>query len=116
MTAPPRPAGVTVAVMLDELGAGPTAALQVELLAGSAGLRRRGTNPYPEKNGLAVSVFDAAVWGGRLLVFGESEIRYLESLSPEARDATLARLYSHDIPAVLITQGFDPPAALSETA
>jgi HPr kinase/phosphorylase len=51
-----------------------------------------------------------------VLVFGESEIRYLESLSPEARDATLARLYSHDIPAVLITQGFEPPAALSETA
>ena len=51
-----------------------------------------------------------------MLVFGESEIRYLESLTSEARDATLARLYSHDIPAVLITQGFEPPAALAEAA
>ena len=55
MTAPTRPAGVTVAMMLDELGAGPTAALQVELLAGSAGLDRRVTNPYPQKTGLALS-------------------------------------------------------------
>jgi len=116
MTAPTRPAGVTVAMMLDELGAGSTAALQVELLAGSAGLDRRVTNPYPQKTGLALSGFDAAVRGGRVLVFGESEIRYLESLTSEARDATLARLYSHDIPAVLITQGFEPPIALAEAA
>jgi len=116
MTAPTRPAGVTVATMLDELGAGSTAALHVELLAGSAGLDRRVTNPYPQKTGLALSGFDAAVRGGRVLVFGESEIRYLESLTSEARDATLARLYSHDIPAVLITQGFEPPIALAEAA
>jgi HPr kinase/phosphorylase len=103
-------------MMLDELGAGSTAALQVELLAGSAGLDRRVTNPYPQKTGLALSGFDAAVRGGRVLVFGESEIRYLESLTAEARDATLARLYSHDIPAVLITQGFDPPIALAAVA
>ena len=72
--------------------------------------------PYPQKTGLALSGFDAAVRGGRVLIFGESEIRYLESLDVAARDATLGRLYSHDIPAVLITQGFDPPVELSETA
>ena len=33
-----------------------------------------------------------------MLVFGESEIRYLEALDTPARDATLRRLYSHDIP------------------
>src|SRR5215211_5701338 len=116
MTAPTRPAGVTVATMLDELGAGSPSGLHVELLAGSAGLNRRVTNPYPQKTGLALSGFDAAVRGGRVLVFGESEIRYLESLDLAARDATLRRLYSHDIPAVLITQGFDPPVELASIA
>ena len=116
MTAPTRPAGVTVAMMLDELGAGSAAGLHVELLSGAAGLSRRVTNPYPQKTGLALSGFDAAVRGGRVLVFGESEIRYLESLDAAARDATLRRLYSHDIPAILITQGFEPPPALSEIA
>ncbi len=99
MTAPTRPAGVTVAMMLDELGAGSAAGLHVELLAGAAGLSRRITNPYPQKTGLALSGFDACLRGGRVLVFGESEIRYLESLDAAARDATLRRLYSHDIPA-----------------
>jgi HPr kinase/phosphorylase len=116
MTAPTRPAGVTVAMVLEEFRASPGAGLQVELLAGAAGLDRRVTNSYPQKTGLALSGFDAAVRGGRVLIFGESEIRYLESLDAGARDATLRRLYSHDIPAVLITQGFDPPAALSDAA
>jgi HPr kinase/phosphorylase len=116
MTVPTRPAGVTVATVLDELAASPSAGLTIELLAGRGGLQRRINNPYPQKTGLALSGFDAAVRGGRVLVFGESEIRYLESLTGDARDAALHRLYTHDIPAVLITQGFPPPAQLAETA
>src|SRR5688572_19905189 len=111
-----RPAGVTVAMVLEELSATPAPGLQVELLAGAAGVERRITNSYPQKTGLALSGFDAAVRGGRVLVFGGSEIRYLESLDTNTREATLDRLYSHDIPAVLITQGFDPPVQLSQTA
>jgi HPr kinase/phosphorylase len=114
MSAPTRPAGVTVATVLAEIGGSP--GLPLEVLAGAAGLDRRINNPYPQKTGLALSGFDAAVRGGRVLIFGESEIRYLESLSSEARDAALHRLYAHDVPAVLITQGFAPPAQLAETA
>jgi HPr kinase/phosphorylase len=116
MSAPTRPAGVTVAMVLAEMGASPEAGLDLELLAGGAGLQRRINNPYPQKTGLALSGFDAAVRGGRVLIFGESEIRYLESLTSEAREASLHRLYAHDLPAVLITQGFAPPAQLVETA
>jgi HPr kinase/phosphorylase len=116
MTIPTRPAGVTVAMVLDELAASPEAGLQLELLAGGSGLHRRINNPYPQKTGLALSGFDAAVRGGRVLIFGESEIRYLESLAAEARDASLHRLYAHDIPAILITQGFPPPQQLVDTA
>jgi HPr kinase/phosphorylase len=116
MTAPTRPAGVTVAMVLDELRASPNAGLGIELFAGAAGLDRRVTNSYPQKTGLALSGFDAAVRGGRVLIFGESEIRYLESLQPPDRSATLQRLFSHDIPAILITQGFRPPFELIEAA
>ena len=115
MTAPTRPAGVTVAMVLDELARGFPPSLDVELLAGKSGVGRRVTIPYPQKTGLALSGFDAAVKGGRVLIFGESEIRYLESLDVAARDATLGRLYSHDIPAVLITQGFAPPERVINT-
>ena len=116
MTAPTRPAGVTVAMVLDEFRAPPGAGLDLELLAGGAGLDRRVTNSHPQKTGLALSGFDAAVRGGRILIFGESEIRYLESLEANARVAVLARLYAHDIPAVLITQGFSPPGELTDAA
>jgi HPr kinase/phosphorylase len=102
--------------VLDELARAIPSSLDVELLAGRAGVVRRVTNPYPQKTGLALSGFDAAVRGGRVLIFGESEIRYLESIDWPARDGTLSRLYSHDIPAVLITQGFAPPAELSAIA
>ena len=116
MTAPTRPAGVSVARVLDELSASRDAGLELELLAGGAGLDRRITNSHPQKTGLALSGFDAAVRGGRVLIFGESEIRYLESLDREGRQAALRRLYGHDLPAVLITQGFAPPIELSEVA
>jgi HPr kinase/phosphorylase len=107
---------VTVATVLDEVRASSGAGLQLELLAGAAGLDRRITNSYPQKTGLALSGFDAAVKGGRVLIFGASEIRYLESLEPAVRHATLRRLYAHDIPAVLITQGLTPPFELTEAA
>lgn len=116
MSAPTRPAGVTVARLLEEMRAQPGADLDLELIAGAAGTERRINNPYPQKTGLALSGFDAAVRGGRVLIFGESEIRYLESLPREAREASLHRLYAHDLPAVLITQGFAPPPQLAETA
>jgi HPr kinase/phosphorylase len=115
MTVPTRPAGVTVATVLEELRTSP-AGLHAELLAGAAGAGRRITNAYPQKTGLALSGFDAALRGGRVLIFGESEIRYLESLQPEARRGVLHRLFSHDVPAVLVTQGFAPPPELIETA
>ena len=69
MTAPTKPAGVTVAMVLDELARGSPSSLDVELLAGSSGIARRVTNPYPQKTGLALSGFDAAVRGGRVLIF-----------------------------------------------
>ena len=116
MTAPTRPAGVTVAMVLEELRASPGAGLLVEQLAGAAGVGHRITNAYPQKTGLALSGFDAALRGGRVLIFGESEIRYLESLQPDSRRSSLRRLFAHDVPAVLITQGFAPPAELIETA
>ena len=60
--------------------------LPLELLAGAAGLDRRITSPHIQKTGLALAGFDAYLQPGRVLIFGESEIRYLESLdSPPAR-------------------------------
>jgi len=86
--------------------------LPIELLAGHGGLERVITIPYIQKTGLALAGFHAYLRPGRVLIFGESEIRYLESLSPSARVKTLAQALGHDFPAVLLTGGFPPPIEL----
>ena len=89
--------------------------LDLELLAGAAGLDRRITNPHPQKTGLALSGFDAYLRDGRVLVFGESEVRFLETLTPDDRTAVLRRVFCHAIPCLLLTGGFvPPPEALAE--
>ena len=54
--------------------------LPLELLAGADGLTRLITSPHIQKTGLALAGFHEYLKPGRVLIFGESEIRYLESL------------------------------------
>ncbi|HXW04881.1 MAG TPA: HPr(Ser) kinase/phosphatase [Vicinamibacterales bacterium] len=111
MTDITTPPGVTVETVLRDLAG--SRALDLELLAGASGLGRRITIPHPQKTGLALSGFDAYLRGGRVLVFGESEIRYLESLPDVDRSAVLQRVLRRDLPCVLITDGFTPPPGLA---
>src|SRR5687768_16436977 len=111
-----QPASVTVGTLLKDVQAAPEAALDLELLAGAAGLPRRITNSHPQKTGLALAGFDGYLREGRALILGESEIRYLESLSPPECLAALERVFSHALPCLVITQGFDPPAQLQAAA
>jgi HPr kinase/phosphorylase len=90
--------------------------LSLELLAGAAGLDRLITDPHPQKTGLALAGFQDYLRPGRVLVFGESEIRYLEHLEPSARLEVLRLALSHDFPCVLITGGFTPPPELAVEA
>src|SRR6266850_5588652 len=99
--------GVTVGALL---GSRPEASgLPFELLAGAAGLERRITSPYIQKTGLALAGFHEYLRPGRVLIFGESEIRYLESLETSARVNAVRLALTLDFPCVLITGGFAPP-------
>lgn len=94
---------VTVGAMLD---ARPEAmGLPIELLAGQNGLARPITSPYIQKTGLALAGFHEYLQPGRVLVYAESELRFLEGMDPASRRAVLARNYSTDIPCVLVTGG-----------
>src|SRR4030095_6431525 len=83
--------------------------LPLELLGGQDGLQRIISSPHIQKTGLALAGFDAYLQPARILVFGESEIRYLESLDAANRLSVLAAAFSHDIPCVLIKSGWEPP-------
>lgn len=104
------PASVPVASLLGARGAG--ADLEFDLLAGAAGLERRITLPYVQKTGLALAGFDEYLRPGRVLVFGESEVRYLERMDAPARRDALERLFGRDFPCVVLTLGLEPPAEL----
>ena len=89
-----------------------TIGLPFELLGGRDGLQRTISSPHIQKTGLALAGFDTYLQPGRILVFGESEIRYLESLDVANRLNVLAAAFGHDIPCVLITGGWEPPLEL----
>src|SRR6188474_1301701 len=106
---PPVP-GVSVGVLLRSRTE--TFGLPLELLAGVDGLTRIITSPHIQKTGLALAGFHEYLRPGRVLIFGESEIRYLESLAAAARTDSLRLSLTVDFPCVLITGGFAPPAEL----
>jgi HPr kinase/phosphorylase len=107
MTETAEPRGVTVATVLRDFEE--SGALDLELLAGAAGLERRITIPHTQKTGLALSGFDSYLRPGRVLVFGTSEVRYLETLTVEERGVALRRVFSHPLPCLLVTGGATPP-------
>src|SRR5829696_4810170 len=109
----PQP-GVTVATLL---GGRPEAfGLPLELMAGREGLDRVITSPHIQKTGLALAGLHEYLRPGRILIFGESEIRYLESLDGAARIAALRLALTLDFPCVLITGGFAAPGELAAEA
>ena len=107
-------AGVTVGVLLGAWGA--QSGLELGLLAGASGLDRRITLPYVQKTGLALAGYDEYLRAGRVLIFGESEIRFLERLEAGRREQTLRRLFSRDLPCVMVTMGLEAPPELSAEA
>src|SRR5262245_8712423 len=102
--------GVSVGVLLASRPEG--FGLPLELLAGGDGLSRVITSPHIQKTGLALAGFHEYLRPGRILIFGESEIRYLESLAPADRSTALAQVLAHDLPCLVITSGFAPTVEL----
>ena len=86
--------------------------LPLELLSGHDGVERPITSPHIQKTGLALAGFHEYLQPGRILVFGESEVRYLEGLDRDTLLNVLAAAFTHDIPCVLVTGGWTPPPQL----
>jgi HPr kinase/phosphorylase len=102
--------GVTVRALLgartDAFG------LTLEVLAGTDGLDRVITSPHIQKTGLALAGFHQFLKAGRVLVLGESEVRYLEGLESAVVAHAMRLALGHDIPCVLVTGGFPPHQGL----
>jgi HPr kinase/phosphorylase len=98
--------GVTVSTLLKSRPE--VFGLPLELRAGAFGLDRVITSPHIQKTGLALAGFHDYLKTGRVLIFGESEIRYLERLDEAARTRSLRLAMTHDFPCILVTGGVAP--------
>ena len=105
---------VTVGGLLDAHSN--AAGLAIELLAGRQGLDRPITNPYIQKTGLALAGFHEFLQAGRVLIYGESEVRFLEGLTAVQRHEALAHSFATAVPCVLITGGLEAPPDLIDEA
>ena len=90
--------------------------LELEVLAGAAGLDRAITILEASSPGLALVGYTARFVAGRIHILGETEIQYLVDLAPADRRARLEALYAFDLPCVFVTKGQDPPVELREMA
>ena len=106
----PQIPGVSVGSLLG--GRTEACGLTIELLAGGDGLDRLITSPHVQKTGLALAGFHESLKPGRSLIFGESEIRYLDGLETTSRTDALPQAFRHDFPCVLITGGSTLPREL----
>ncbi len=88
--------------------------LSIELLAGASGLHRRITSPYIQKTGLALAGFHEYLQAGRILLFGESEVRFLESLDSRSRADALIKCFQADLPCLLVTGGAAMPPEIAQ--
>lgn len=100
----------TVAVLLgsraEALG------LKLDVMGGAAGLVRPITSPHVQKTGLAFAGFEEFLHPGRVLVLGESEVRFLERHTPDEQSAIAARTVARDTPCLLSTGASPVPPAV----
>jgi HPr kinase/phosphorylase len=90
--------------------------LELEPLTGELGLDRSLPEAEIASPGLALAGFTDRFAPDRMHVFGETEITYLGTLSPEARRETLEAFFSFDLSCVFVTKGLPVPAELLELA
>jgi HPr kinase/phosphorylase len=90
--------------------------LQIEYLTPELELDRVVEDEDISSPGLGLAGYTSRIPSGRMQVFGETEITYLQTLSVEERRDRLERLFSRSFPAVFVTKGQEVPEDLLEAA
>jgi HPr kinase/phosphorylase len=91
-------------------------ALPATLHAGSSGLDRPIQHPRVQKNGLALAGHFRGLVPTRVQVLGETELSYLEALSPAERAASCRAFFGLGLSVVVVTRGITPPRPLVAAA
>ncbi|PIS00597.1 MAG: HPr kinase/phosphorylase [Chlamydiae bacterium CG10_big_fil_rev_8_21_14_0_10_35_9] len=82
--------------------------LQLELLAGKAGLNRKIRKPEVHRPGLSLTGYMKNFIKSRIFLFGRGEIQYLKELSAEIRFERLKAMLTNSTPAVFLSRKMRP--------
>jgi len=88
------------------------AVLQLDLVAGEGGLSRPLTGWRIQRPGLAIAGFLPDIKPGRLQILGESELDYIQTLSPLERRQRFAAIAALPVAGFVVTKGLTPPSEL----
>ena len=90
--------------------------LQLEILTSGVGLERRVLDSDLSSPGLALAGYTERFASERIQVFGETEIAYLEGLTPEERRDRIKGIFGFGIPVVFVTKALSVPDEVLEVA
>jgi HPr kinase/phosphorylase len=108
----PASTGVPVREILGD----PAHGLHFQLLGGQSGLSKLITHPRVQKSGLALVGHLHGFVPTRVQIVGETELSYVEGLSPEEQRRAAAFLFSTAPSCVLISRGVAVPSAFIDAA
>ena len=103
-------------VKVRQLLADTASPLRLELVAGASGLDRIISSDRVQKPGLALTGFTDHIHSERVQVFGNTEMSYLGTLSPELRLARVTALFAAPLACLVVTKDLEVPTALLEGA
>lgn len=103
-------------ISIQELLGEEEAGLDLELLAGEAGLGKKVSVPRIQKPGLALAGYTTNLHPDRIQVLGSTELTYLAQLPAEKARLNLEQLCALDISCMIITKGQNPPELLIQEA
>ena len=86
--------------------------LDLTLMAGRRGLKKRITYSQVQKMGLALTGFIKFVNPERLQIVGNTELAYLQTLAPSQQEEIIHQICSLDLACLVITRNLDIPELL----
>ncbi len=111
-SAPPQ----SLEISAGALASDPHMAVRLRRIAGEAGLGRPVRHPRVQKSGLALAGHYFGVVPTRVQVLGETELSYLDALTPEARSVAARGFFSLGLSCVVLTRSSEPGKALIAAA
>jgi HPr kinase/phosphorylase len=103
---------LTVREMLERL----SSRLKLECLTGDPDPERKITSQDVNRPGLAMTGYVEDFPGDRVQILGQTEMKYLDTLSPEERAVSVRHILRFDVPCVIVCRNLAAPPALLQVA